>query len=129
MSNRLRILDSLILAGALCVPVGLNVSALAQEQERHDQDRQEQNDDRARDNRHDDDRHNDSRHDRDDAGEHGKRFYDREHREYHQWGVGEDTAYRHWLGERHREYADFDSLSSEQQQAYWNWRHDHPDAH
>ena len=55
------------------------------------------------------------------------RYYDSEHRDYHHWDDGENRAYRHYLEERHREYVDFDRANHRQQQAYWHWRHEHPD--
>lgn len=106
-----RTLGSLVLVSALAIPVG--VYGLAQEEEHHDQ---YDNRDQDRDNHHDAD------------NDHVKRFYDTQHREYHEWNVGEDTAYRHWLETKHRKYEDFARLSAEQQQAYWNWRREHPDA-
>lgn len=66
--------------------------------------------------------------DQDRDKDHAKRFYDRKHRDYHEWGPQEDAAYRRWVAERHRKYAEFGKLSPAQQQAYWNWRHEHPDA-
>lgn len=35
------------------------------------------------------------------------RFYDRDHRDYHNWNNNEDHSYRLYLGERHREYRPF----------------------
>jgi len=115
MFHGYRTLSSLLLIGALAVPIGVSVTADAQEQERHDQ-----NDNRDQD--------RDNHHDHDANSDHDKKLYDKEHREYHEWNVGEDTTYRHWLSENHREYKDFNSISAEQQQAYWNWRREHPDA-
>lgn len=45
-----------------------------------------------------------------------------------QWTPQEDRAYRHYLTEQHLPYQDFSMLGGEQQNAYWVWRHDHPDA-
>jgi hypothetical protein len=55
------------------------------------------------------------------------RYYDREHRDYHNWDDNEDRSYRVYLGEQHREYHPFAESKRRQQQAYWNWRHSHPD--
>ena len=55
------------------------------------------------------------------------RYYDRQHKDYHNWNEGEDRSYRIYLGEQHREYRDFSRNSRAQQQAYWNWRHEHPE--
>jgi hypothetical protein len=59
-------------------------------------------------------------------GDHN-RFYDHEHRDYHNWNDNEDRSYRVYLVERHREYHPFVKLRVSQQRAYWNWRHHHPD--
>lgn len=55
------------------------------------------------------------------------RYYDRNHRDYHEWNDNEDRSYRVYLGERHREYHEFHHENSRRQRAYWNWRHSHPD--
>jgi hypothetical protein len=55
------------------------------------------------------------------------RYYDRDHRDYHNWDDNEDRSYRVYLGERHREYHPFVEVNHRQQRAYWNWRHSHPD--
>jgi hypothetical protein len=66
-------------------------------------------------------------HDRD----HDRRYYDREHRDYHNWDAHESAAYRNWLMEERREqkYRDYARLRREQQEEYWRWRHAHPDWH
>lgn len=56
------------------------------------------------------------------------RYYDRDHRDYHEWNQNEDRAYRHWLEERHEQYRDWNRASRRQQREYWRWRHDHPDG-
>jgi len=55
------------------------------------------------------------------------RYYDRNHKDYHEWNDGEDRNYRIYLGERHRDYREFRLTTSRQQSDYWNWRHSHPD--
>jgi hypothetical protein len=55
------------------------------------------------------------------------RYYDRNHRDYHEWNDREDRSYRIYLGERHREYHEFSRNSRREQSNYWNWRHNHPD--
>jgi hypothetical protein len=57
-----------------------------------------------------------------------RRYQDARHHDEHAWNDHEDQAYRMWLGERHRNYNDFDRLRSRDQQAYWDWRHNHSDA-
>jgi hypothetical protein len=68
-------------------------------------------------------------HDRDDHHDH--RYYDRAHKDYHNWDNREDQAYRGWYAERYhdRQYRDFNRLHRNDQQAYWTWRHEHPDNH
>ena len=62
------------------------------------------------------------------ADEH--RYYDRDHRDYHEWNEAEKRAYRHWLTEeRHREYHDWNHATGRERSDYWRWRHDHMDWH
>ena len=60
-----------------------------------------------------------------------RRYYDREHRDYHAWNDHEQAAYRHWLMEerREREYREYPRLERERQAEYWRWRHEHQDWH
>ena len=58
-----------------------------------------------------------------------QRYYDRDHKDYHEWNDGEDRAYRHWLEERHIKYHDWAHASRVEQRDYWRWRHDHADWH
>jgi len=58
---------------------------------------------------------------------HEKRYYDKEHRDYHTWDDHEDRAYRVYLGEQHREYREFRVVRPVQQREYYRWRHEHPD--
>ena len=55
------------------------------------------------------------------------RYYDRNHRDYHEWNDREDRSYRVYLGEHHRDYREFHNNSRREQSNYWNWRHSHPD--
>jgi hypothetical protein len=55
------------------------------------------------------------------------RFYDRQHKDYHNWNDNEDRSFRVYLGERHREYHPFVELKVKEQNEYWKWRHRHPD--
>ncbi len=58
------------------------------------------------------------------------RYYDRDHKDYHEWNDAEGRAYRHWLvEERHAKYHDWGHASRAEQREYWRWRHDHPDWH
>ena len=110
MSRESKFLSSLVLLAALVAPATILAKPVAQEEHRE----RERERDRDRD------------HDRDKEREH--RYYDKAHRDYHQWNANEDTAYRRWMAERHRKYMEFGRLSAGQQQAYWKWRHSHPDA-
>ncbi len=55
------------------------------------------------------------------------RYYDRNHRDYHEWNDREDHSYRLYLGEHHREYREFSRNNRREQGNYWKWRHTHPD--
>jgi hypothetical protein len=55
------------------------------------------------------------------------RFYDAPRHEYHRWDAREDRAYRAYLSERHLQYREFRRLDPREQEAYWQWRHEHPD--
>jgi hypothetical protein len=63
--------------------------------------------------------------DRNDRDRNNQRYYDREHRDYHNWDDREDQSYRRWLDERHESYREFNRLKRRDQNAYWNWRHNH----
>jgi hypothetical protein len=55
-------------------------------------------------------------------------YHDVQRKEDHHWDAHEGKAYRMWVKENHRKYADFAKLKAEDQQAYWDWRHEHTDA-
>jgi hypothetical protein len=55
------------------------------------------------------------------------RFYDEPHHDYHRWNSHEEVVYRGYLNEEHRPYRDFHSLSAQEQNEYWTWRHGHSD--
>ena len=58
------------------------------------------------------------------------RYYDRDHRDYHEWNESEARAYRHWLTEERRHaYHDWARASRREQRDYWRWRHEHRDWH
>jgi len=62
------------------------------------------------------------------ATQNQKRYYDRDHKDYHVWDDHEDGAFRRWLQEeRHDTYHPFSKMKSTQQREYWKWRHEHPD--
>jgi hypothetical protein len=58
----------------------------------------------------------------------GVRVYDEPHRDYHRWNTGEERAYRAYLTGQHREYREFGRLERRDQDEYWAWRHNHPEA-
>lgn len=58
---------------------------------------------------------------------HPHKYYDKKHKDYHEWSEAENRAYRHWLDERHEQYRDFGKLGSRERNDYWDWRHDHPE--
>jgi hypothetical protein len=59
---------------------------------------------------------------------HDDRYYDKHHKDYHQWNDHEDRAYHMYWEQHHHHYIDWDHANARQRQAYWNWRHSHSDA-
>jgi len=55
-------------------------------------------------------------------------YHDRNHNDDHEWNSHEDQAYRMYLKENHRKYREFSRLKENDQQSYWDWRHEHSDA-
>ncbi len=55
------------------------------------------------------------------------RIYDSHHHDYHNWDDREDRAYRRYLAEKHYEYREYQKQSHRRQEAYWAWRHEHPE--
>ena len=55
-------------------------------------------------------------------------YHDKQHNDDHAWNSQEDKAYRIYAKQNHRKYGDFSKLKEEDQQNYWNWRHEHSDA-
>lgn len=90
-----------VLTGALAVPSAMNAVPKPQDNGRQEEHHRYDND------------HN--------------RFYDSHHKDYHNWNDNEDRSFRVYLGEKHREYHPFVELKVKEQNAYWNWRHHHPD--
>ena len=74
-----------------------------------------------------DDHHQDDKHrDRDEKNQ--RRYYDKNHKDYHTWDDREGRAYQQWTVENHRDNRDFSHLKRGEQSEYWNWRHAHPDG-
>jgi hypothetical protein len=95
----MRVLSSMLLMGALAAPL-----ALAQERDR------------------------DEHKDRDDRAQ-TPRMYDRDHKDYHTWNTHEDRNYRQWYEQKYngQVYREYSRLNKHDQEAYWNWRHQHGD--
>ncbi|HUL14607.1 MAG TPA: hypothetical protein VLV88_01325 [Terriglobales bacterium] len=53
------------------------------------------------------------------------RYYDVDHHDYHRWNHDEDRFYVQWESDTHRQHRDFKDRSQQEQQAYWDWRHEH----
>ena len=66
-----------------------------------------------------------------DRGEHhdqDRRYYDRRHKDYHNWDSNEDRAYHMYWEQHRRSYIEWERANERQRQAYWDWRHQHSDA-
>jgi len=55
-------------------------------------------------------------------------YHDKNHNDDHEWNSHEDQAYRVYVKDNHRKYRDFSKVNENDQQAYWDWRHEHSDA-
>lgn len=93
-------LSSMLLSAVLAAPLALMASA---------QDRDDRNKD----------------HDK--RADNAKRYYDKRHKDYHNWDDNEGRAYQRYQAERN-EKREFTRLNSRQQASYWDWRHTHPDT-
>jgi len=93
-----RYITSLLLTAALATPVA-TMAAVRPQDDSHHEDRQ---------------------------GENTKRYYDKGHKDYHNWDANEDRSYQRYQTEHHEKRA-FVQLHTRQQTAYWNWRHNNPD--
>ncbi len=98
MQRTYRFLSSLLLTGVLAAPVAMMAAASPQD------DRKEENK----------------------QGENHKRYYDKGHKDYHNWDANEDRSYQRYQTEHHQKHA-FVELSTRQQTNYWQWRHNNPD--
>ena len=56
-----------------------------------------------------------------------KRYYDKQHKDYHTWDDNENRAYGQYRSENPKVTLEFSKSSKKQQSDYWNWRHAHPD--
>lgn len=96
MNRKYRYLSSILLTAALAAPVAMLAVASPQDDNRHEQ------------------------------RERTRRYYDRQHKDYHRWDSNEDHAYSRWQAEHH-EKRPFIKLSTRQKSIYWGWRHENPD--
>jgi len=55
-------------------------------------------------------------------------YHDKQHNDDHAWNGQEDKAYRIYAKQNHRKYNEFSKLKENDQQSYWNWRHEHSDS-
>jgi hypothetical protein len=55
------------------------------------------------------------------------RYYDKNHKDYHQWNDNEEHSYGLFLNENHIQVHAFRKAKPAEQQQYWQWRHEHPD--
>ena len=55
-------------------------------------------------------------------------YHDKQHNDDHAWNGQEDKAYRIYAKQNHRKSGAFSKLKEDDQQNYWNWRHEHSDA-
>ncbi len=52
------------------------------------------------------------------------RYYDEEHKDYHNWNTAEQHHWRsYWTNER-RPYVSWNRANDSQRRAYWHWRHE-----
>jgi hypothetical protein len=56
-----------------------------------------------------------------------RNYHDKQHNDEHAWNGQEDKAYRIYAKQNHHK-SNFAKLKEEDQQNYWNWRHEHSDA-
>ena len=56
------------------------------------------------------------------------RVYDRNHKDYHNWDDNENRAWGVYLTNDHRRHYEYVKANHRDQDAYWNWRHAHPDG-
>jgi hypothetical protein len=56
------------------------------------------------------------------------RVYDPYYNDYHSWDH-ETVYYNQWEVETKRPHVDYQKRQKDDQKAYWDWRHSHPDQH
>jgi len=98
MHRGYRYLSSLLLTAALAAPVAMMAAASPQDDRNHENRERENN----------------------------KRYYDKGHKDYHNWDANENRSYQRYQTEHHQKRS-FTQLNTRQQSGYWNWRHSNPD--
>ncbi len=68
-------------------------------------------------------------HDQERHESNSRTYQDTVHHDEHQWNDNENTAWNRYRTEHHVKQNDFSRANRKQQQAYWNWRHEHGDNH
>ena len=58
---------------------------------------------------------------------HPTEYYDPVFSDRHRWDDREEVAYRRWETERRIDHIEYQRRAVDEQRAYWNWRHSHPD--
>jgi hypothetical protein len=53
------------------------------------------------------------------------RFYDRDHKDYHNWDDNENRRYEEFRRDHPKYSVKFSKTSRAQQREYWKWRHEH----
>jgi len=56
-----------------------------------------------------------------------ERYYDKRHKDYHEWDDSEDRSFRLYLNNKQRPFVEFRLQNVREQQRYWAWRHSHSD--
>jgi hypothetical protein len=56
------------------------------------------------------------------------RYYDKHHKDWHEWNANEDRAYHRYWEQQHKPYREFIVVKPREQSNYWRWRHAHADV-
>ena len=98
MHRSTRTLGAIILTAVFVVP--LSLSAMPAFQDRHDERKEEKS---------------------------KERYFDKKHKDYHDWDDHEQSMFQVYLSERHLPAVEFRVMKDKDQQKYWDWRHTHED--
>jgi hypothetical protein len=55
-------------------------------------------------------------------------YHDAKQNDDHEWNAHENQAYKVYNKQNKRPSVEFNTLKENDQQSYWNWRHEHTDA-